>query len=585
MNRHRLYFALAMLAAFAVAAALRLPRLDLRPMHADEANQAVKSAQLYETGKYEYDATDHHGPSLYWLTLPSLAIRGVKDLAGSREVDYRIVPALFGVGLIGLLLLFVDGLCRTAVAVAAVLTAISPAMVFYSRYYIQETLLLLFTLAALGCGWRYLRTRRLAWMLLAGGAAGMMHATKETWILSAASAAAAVGLTWGWSRICSRPAPRAARLAAPGGRHAERAGYFAIAWHLLAGVLVACLVAAAFFSVFGKNWRGPWASIQAYANYFRRGSEHGEHSEPWYYYLQIVFAYRPAKGFFWSEGFIAVLAIFGAASSLSGIAKPKAGSSTLRIFLTFYTLLLIVLYSAISYKTPWCALSLLSGMILLAGIGAEAIFSAIQRHAGAQGSAIPRLRFGLLWLLAIGALTTGAAHLGWQAYRLSFDPRLVCDPRNPYVYSHTPPGLPRLAERLDRLRQRMPPGRELTVHVVVKENYWPLPWYLRKFKPRTVGYWLDPAQWQKDLAHVPMPDALILSEDVDSPELAARLHDYNGQMIESLRPGSLVRVYVGNRLWPEFIAARDSQYDSRTVIQRGPRGRDLHGPALGKVPR
>ena len=43
----------------------------------------------------------------------------------------------------------------------------------------------------------------------------------------------------------------------------------------------------------------------------------------------------------------------------------------------------------------------------------------------------------------------------------------------------------------------MPPGRDLTVHVVVKENYWPLPWYLRKFKPDTVLYWLDPAKWQK----------------------------------------------------------------------------------------
>src|SRR5271154_5004135 len=124
MNRARASFALAMLAILAVAAAMRLPKLDLRPMHADEANQAVKTAQLYATGKYEYDATDHHGPSLYWLTLPSLALHGVKDLVGSREVDYRIVTALFGVGLIGLLLLFADGLGRIAAAAAALLTAI-----------------------------------------------------------------------------------------------------------------------------------------------------------------------------------------------------------------------------------------------------------------------------------------------------------------------------------------------------------------------------------------------------------------------------------------------------------------------------
>ena len=110
MSRTRVLFAAAMLAILALAAAFRLPRLAQRPMHADEANQAVKAGRLYETGKYEYDATDHHGPSLYWLTLPSLALSGAKDLAGSREVAYRIVPVIFGLGLIPLLLLLTDGL-------------------------------------------------------------------------------------------------------------------------------------------------------------------------------------------------------------------------------------------------------------------------------------------------------------------------------------------------------------------------------------------------------------------------------------------------------------------------------------------
>ena len=59
------------------------------------------------------------------------------------------------------------------------------------------------------------------------------------------------------------------------------------------------------------------------------------------------------------------------------------------------------------------------------------------------------------------ALSAGTAHLAWQAYRLNFDPRLVADPRNPYVYAHTPMGLPRLTEQLERLRQQMPDRRAL----------------------------------------------------------------------------------------------------------------------------
>ncbi len=42
-------------------------------------------------------------------------------------------------------------------------------------------------------------------------------------------------------------------------------------------------------------------------------------------------------------------------------------------FLAFYTLVLTGLYAIIPYKTPWCMLSFLDGMILLAGVGAWAI--------------------------------------------------------------------------------------------------------------------------------------------------------------------------------------------------------------------
>ncbi len=49
---------------------IRLPRLATRPMHGDEANQAVKAGVLWKPAIYRYDPDEHHGPSLYWLTLP-----------------------------------------------------------------------------------------------------------------------------------------------------------------------------------------------------------------------------------------------------------------------------------------------------------------------------------------------------------------------------------------------------------------------------------------------------------------------------------------------------------------------------------
>ena len=541
MSRARALLAAAMLVILVLAAALRLPRLAERPMHADEANQAVKAGRLYETGKYEYDTTDHHGPTLYWLTLPALALSGAKTLADSREIAYRIVPVLFGLGLIPLVLLLADGLGPVAVVAAALLTAISPAMVFYSRYYIQEMLLVFFTLAALGCGWRYLRTRRLAWILAAGAAVGMMHATKETWILSAAAAVGAAALTWGWSRLRD-PIAASGDLASVRSRRARLLP-------LLAAILMAGVVAAAFFSMFGKNWDGPWQSIRAYANYFRRGSQHGDHSEPWYYYLQLLFAYWPSKKIFWSEGLIAVLTLAGTIDALAarcaGQTKGQAAASVaspvlLLRFLAFYTLLLTLLYALISYKTPWCALNFLMGMILLAGVGAAAILRCLPNWP---------LKFVAALVLAVGA-----GHLAWQADQLSFNPRHLADPKNPYVYAHTPTPLPNLTARLDRLAGQLPQGRDLWIQVVVSDNYWPLPWYLRKFNEQRVCYWLDAKVWKRDLDQYPPPAILILSGDIDSDDLTARLAGYGGPVYASLRPGVLLAIYVRKDLWPVYTS-------------------------------
>jgi len=71
----------------------------------------------------------------------------------------RIVPVFFGVCLVLLLLLLIDGLGTAAAVYAAVLTAISAAMVFYSRYYIQEMLLVCFTFGAIVSGYRYAQSK------------------------------------------------------------------------------------------------------------------------------------------------------------------------------------------------------------------------------------------------------------------------------------------------------------------------------------------------------------------------------------------------------------------------------------------
>jgi len=551
MKSSQVLFVAGLFLLTAAALAIRLPRLAQRPMHGDEANQAVKAGILLETGQYRYDPVEHHGPSLYWLTLPSFWLHGRDTFADTSETDYRIVPVVFGVGLILLLWLVADGLGRGAAVFAGLWTAISPAFVFYSRYYIQETLLVFFTLAALAAGWRYVRSQRILWAILCGASVGMMHATKETWILAAAAAGLGAAMSLAWTRWRE------------GDWLVDRAAWRA--W-LLGGLVVAGLVAGfvtlVLYSSFGRNPRGPLDSLLAYSVYLRRGSESGIHSHPWYYYLELLFAFRPARGFFWSEGLIAGLALVGMLASLSRRALPEPQRYFCR-FLTFYTLALTAVYASVSYKTPWCLLSFFHGMVLLAGIGAWHLLrlawlprwrrasETAAASRSAAGRRYPWLR--LAFALAVTVfLAAGLGHLGRQCYMLNF--RLAADQRNPYVYAHTSGDVKNLARAFERLARASPAEAPLTVHVVTPENYWPLPWYLRHIPVDRVGYWQDAARWIREAAAGPAPGAIILTPDVQPQIDAALPAAYNQQMMFGLRPNVLLHVYVRDDLWERFLA-------------------------------
>ncbi len=548
MHRPTFLFVVCILTVAAGALAFRLPRLEQRPMHCDEANQAVRAGILLDQGKYRYDPIEHHGPTLYWFTVPLLRLSGIADFAHTDEFALRLVPVLFGTGLILLVFLAADGLGRGPAVLASLGIAISPAMVYYSRYYIQELMLVCFTFATIACAWRYVRSRAWGWAAATGASLGLMHATKETWVLAGAAMVAGLFLTLAWTRWRegTMPGLRAYFQPKP----------------LLAALVAAVAVVVVFYTSFGTNWRGPLDSILAYGTYWHRGNDPGIHSHPWYYYLGLLLWNRPMRGFFWTEGFLVGLAVVGALAALFGRScfrgtdatrqQPWTPSLPFCRFLAFYTITLTALYAAVSYKTPWCMLSFLHGMILLAGVGAWVMVRWLP--------GVP------LRVVACGLLIAGAAHLGREAYALSY--RFAADQRNPYVYAHTSGDVLNLAAQMERLAQASPEGHDMMIHVVTPENVWPLPWYLRKFNPERIGYWQDVSAWSKDAEHCPPPSVIVLTEDV-RPQVDAKLRaPYNQQITCGLRPGArgvpgvMLIVYVREDLWQSFLTQAAAASDA-----------------------
>jgi predicted membrane-bound mannosyltransferase len=65
-------------------------------MHHDEANQAYKFGELLEQGEYRYDPAEHHGPTLYYFSLPFAWLIGQKTYAELNEITLRLVTVFFG---------------------------------------------------------------------------------------------------------------------------------------------------------------------------------------------------------------------------------------------------------------------------------------------------------------------------------------------------------------------------------------------------------------------------------------------------------------------------------------------------------
>ena len=499
------------------ALGFRLQRLELRPFHVDEAVQAVKAGELYDGGQYIYDPFEYHGPSLYYFTSPVLKLSGAKSFADATDAEIRLVPVLFGVGLILLLLPLRRSLGGVACLTSSALLAVSPAMVFYSRYYIQEMLLVFFAALALCALWRYFRTRRGGWMILLGLAVGMMYATKETSVI-----------------FCGAMAPADGCLVVLRRRRDGRP-IWQLLWrsarHVLLALGVAAVVAVLFYSSWLAHPRGVLDSLLAFRHYFDRSGGDGSaalHQQPWYYYLKMLCYTKDAPGPWWSEGLILALAAVGLGASLCGRLRG-AIDPELAVFLAIYTVCMTVAFALIPYKTPWNMLGFLHGLILMAGIGAGALFHWLPR-------------WGARVVLA-SMLLGGAGQLAAQAARANF--RFCADPRNPYVYAHSVPDVVRLASRISEVAALHADGPAMRIHFITPE-YWPLPYYLRKL--RRIGYWSEiPAA----------PDAPVIVASAELQEqLEPLLRERYHTEFFGLRPGVLLVLNIQQDLWERYLVEK-----------------------------
>ena len=173
------------LAVVIVALIMRLWELGGRTMHYDEAIHLHFAWRLSESGGALWGwpwvfGTDYihspwmHGP--FQIEFTALVFR----IFGDTEVTARLGYVLFGTALVAVPYFLRDYLGRAGALLAAVMLALSPTLLYFSRFGRNDIIMAFFVASLLVLMWRYVNEGHRRYLYLASAILALMFATKET---------------------------------------------------------------------------------------------------------------------------------------------------------------------------------------------------------------------------------------------------------------------------------------------------------------------------------------------------------------------------------------------------------------------
>ena len=425
-----------LIAITALAAVLRLALLDLKAPHFDEGVNGWFADRLRETGTFAYTPDNFHGPWHFYTVFLS------QELLGRNLWALRLPVVLASLLCLPVFFLFSRWFGREAVRWAALAFAVSPAGVFYGRYSIHEPWFVLFTMIfTWGALALWLDRDRAGLWAAVLGLTGMIL-NKETYTIHAGSLALAAGLILLWNRV----APLAPPL-----RRAPQRQWTPASVCIAAAIALFLLVF--FYSGNFLHWGGLSGPFEALAAWTKTGTEGQGHDKeayqllPWvnYYWIALLARYEwPAlAGLVWAVRY----------------AWPGPPAPRLLAILAGGILLA---YSIVPYKTPWCIASIIWPFFLFFGAAVAA-----------AGRTPVRLAAAALLVVSL-AMTI---RLNFFRYE---------DDSEPYVYVQTRREMDQLTRPLLELAAA-DPRRVHTPGAVYLESYYPLPWILGDFP--NIGYY------------------------------------------------------------------------------------------------
>jgi uncharacterized protein (TIGR03663 family) len=456
-NRDRLEIAI-WVGLIVLAFVLRMWDVGSRPFHHDESQDAYFSFTFSKDfGSYEYNPL-LHGPLRFYLTALNY------KLFGDSNVTARLAPAYMGTLLVALPYLLRHQLGRVAAVAAGVILAVSPSILYFSRFAREDIYLAAITLAIMVTAFRFVRRPHALTLSLLGALCALSFATKESGLVS-------IVFVGGFFVIAAIVhGVRARRTGAKYTDGEVLRAVMAVRWTgWVYAIATLLFVYSAMFTVFFTHTTcmtteyahhpahqtsclnavqyglGYWRAQQAVA----RGGD-----SPWLY-ISILFG---------EEWPVVLLAAVGAVFTFL---RP----TTLRLFLVWMFVCTLAFYCWGSERFAWLVIHPLVPLVLLAGVGLQGLW---------------QLRSRVARLGACAAVAIGAVYLVGASY--SANAKQGADPRSLLVSTQSSVQVKQVADQVDKLvRDAKQAGRPpLTITIDSSQGAtFPYAWY---FRHDQVGY-------------------------------------------------------------------------------------------------
>jgi uncharacterized protein (TIGR03663 family) len=506
----------------ALAFVLRIIDLGSRPYHHDESQDAYFSWVFAEKGDYHYQPI-LHGPTRFY------AIAAIYKIFGDSDFTARFGAALMGTLIVALAYLLRRQIGSIAAFAAATALAIGPSYLYFSRFEREDIWIAAITLGMIVALGRFLERPRRGGPIIIAALLALSFATKESTFIT---------VFVGGSFLIVMVALQSWRASRAGADWREgelvRAAT-SVGWATWAYALATFwIVFAVMFTVFLTRPDGLWDGMYEGLHYWLGQQDVARGGEPWYFYLAVMFG---------DEWPVLALGAIGIASS---IRHP----TTFRLFLIWAFVVSLTVYSWASERFAWLVMHPLLPLIILAGIGAQAIWTARRRIARTGGTAL--IAAGLLYM----------AYASFMA-----NAKYSADPREWLVSTQSSVDVRNVSQRVldidDRLVRRS--GQHVTVNVDSGQGAtFPYAWYFRHLP---IGY-ID----MTTPNYQPSTQVLVMTEQART-KLLPLLAPYEGRKFrfrvwwvrdwsKKLDPGAWWNWFVHRRTWnppggmPEWIYVR-----------------------------